>query len=135
MYYFQHTYNLHISSYSSLFIPIPSYSYLFLPIPSYSFQFLPITSYSFLFLPIPSYSYSFSFLFSYHECHPCRCQSCNAGEGECGEDQPRGEICPPSLLGGPLSERECQLISTQPSMNAAVLRPSLGGGGHGNITH
>lgn len=48
---------------------------------------------------------------SYYECNACGCQSGNAGKGECGEDQPGGEIRSPSLLGRPVPERECQLLS------------------------
>lgn len=37
-------------------------------------------------------------------------QSGDAGKGERGEDESRGAICSPSLLGWPVPERECQLL-------------------------
>lgn len=46
---------------------------------------------------------------SYYECNACGCQSGDAGKGECGEDQPGGEIRSSSLLGRPVPERECHL--------------------------
>lgn len=46
----------------------------------------------------------------YYECNACRCQSGDAGKGECGEDQLGREIRSSSVPGRPIPERECQLL-------------------------
>lgn len=48
--------------------------------------------------------------FGDYEFPACGCQGGDAGKGECGEDQPSGEIRSWSLLGRPIPERECQLL-------------------------